>query len=97
VKRAGAAELKARFMREIEDSLHFYTHMDRTQTSAVQHLYLSGESALLYDLCDGLSASTSFNVEVLSPADVISRAGQAGTASAWLVAMAAALGAGSAL
>ena len=97
VKRAGAVELKARFMREIEDSLHFYTHMDRTQTSEVRHLYLSGESALLEDLRDGLSTSTSLNVEVLSPADVITRTGQAGTASALLVVMAAALGAGSAL
>jgi Tfp pilus assembly PilM family ATPase len=97
VKRSGAVELKARFAREIEDSLHFYTHMDRTQTSEVQHLYLSGESALLYDLCEGLSISTSLNVEVLSPADVIARTGQAETASAWLVVMAAALGAGSAL
>jgi Tfp pilus assembly PilM family ATPase len=97
VKRSGAVELKARFVREIEDSLHFYTHMDRTQTSKVRHLYLSGESALLYDLCERLSTSTSLNVEVLSPADVIAHTGQAGTASAWLVVMAAALGAGSAL
>jgi Tfp pilus assembly PilM family ATPase len=97
VKRAGAGELKARFMREIEDSLHFYAHMDRTQTSEVQHLYLSGDSDLLYELCDGLSTSTPLTVEVLSPADVIARTGQAGTASAWLVVMAAALGAGSAL
>ncbi|HEX9113297.1 MAG TPA: hypothetical protein VF888_03035, partial [Nitrospirota bacterium] len=76
VKRAGAVELKARFMREIEDSLHFYTHMDRTQTSEVQHLYLSGESALLYDLRDGLSTSTPLTIEVLSPADVISQTGR---------------------
>lgn len=97
VKRAGAVELKARFMREIEDSLHFYTHMDRTQTSEVQHLYLSGESALLEDLRDGLSTSTPLTIEVLSPADVITQTGRARTASAWLVVMAAALGAGSAL
>jgi Tfp pilus assembly PilM family ATPase len=97
VKRSGAVELKARFVRDIEDSLHFYTHMDRTQTSEVRHLYLSGESALLYDLCERLSTSTSLNVEVLSPADVIAHTGQAGTASAWLVVMAAALGAGSTL
>ena len=97
MKRSGAVELKARFVRDIEDSLHFYTHMDRTQTSEVQHLYLSGESALLYDLCEGLSISTSLNVEVLSPADVIAQTGQAETASAWLVVMAAALGAGSAV
>lgn len=97
VKRAGAAELKARFMREIEDSLHFYAHMDRTQTSEVRHLYLSGDSALLEDLRDGLSTSTPLTVEVLSPADVISATGQAGTAPARLAVMAAALGAGSAI
>jgi len=97
VKRVSADEIKARFMREIEDSLHFYTHMDRTQTSEVRHLYLTGESNLPYDLAEGLSTATSLNVEVLSPAGIIAQDGEGEPASAWLGAMAAALGAGSSL
>lgn len=97
VKRGVAAGIKSRFVREIEDSLHFYTHMDRTQTSEVQHLYVTGESTLPYDLVEGLSTATSLNAEVLSPADIIAQGGQGGTASAWLVSMAAALGAGCAI
>lgn len=97
VKRGSAEEIKARFMREIEDSLHFYMHMGRTQTSEVRHLYLTGESTMPYDLADELGTATSLSVEVLSPADVVSQTGRNRTASAWLVAMAAALGAGSSL
>ncbi len=97
VKRGSAEEVKARFMREIEDSLHFYMHMGRTQTSEVRHLYLTGESTMPYDLADELGTATSLSVEVLSPADVIAQNGRARTASAWLAAMAAALGAGSSL
>lgn len=97
VKRGSASEIKSRFVREIEDSLHFYSHMAHTQTSEVQHLYVTGESTLSYDLAERLSTATSLNAEVLSPADIIAQGGQGGTASAWLVSMAAALGAGSAL
>jgi Tfp pilus assembly PilM family ATPase len=97
VKRGSAAEIKSRFVREIEDSLHFYTHMDRSQTSEVRHLYVTGVSTLPYDLAEGLSTATSLNTEVLSPADIIAQGGEGRTASAWLVSMAAALGAGSAL
>ncbi len=97
VKRGNVAEIKARYMREIEDSLHFYTHMDRTQTSEVRHLYLTGESTLPYDLAEGLSTATSLNVEVLSPADLVGQNSAGGASSAWLVAMAAPLGAGSSL
>jgi Tfp pilus assembly PilM family ATPase len=97
VKRGNVHEIQARFMREIEDSLHFYTHMARTQTSEVQHLYLTGESTLPFDLKEGLSTATSLNVEVLSPADIVVQDGRGRIASAWLVSMAAALGAGSSL
>jgi Tfp pilus assembly PilM family ATPase len=97
VKRTGAADLKARLMREIEDSLHFYTHMDRSQTAEVKHLYLSGESDLPYALAEGLSTATSLSVEVLSPADVCAPACAPENASAWLVSMGPALGAGSSL
>ncbi len=90
VKRGSTDDIKARFEREIEDSLHFYSHMDRTQTSELKHLYLSGESDLPRDLVDGLSAVTSLGVEVLSPSDMISGVSRPEGA----LSLAAALGAG---
>jgi Tfp pilus assembly PilM family ATPase len=97
IKRGGADGIKARFIREIEDSLHFYAHMSRAQTQEVRHLYLAGDSTMLYDLADGLSTATSLAIEVLTPADVIAGNDKTGPATAWLAVMAAALGAGSEL
>jgi Tfp pilus assembly PilM family ATPase len=96
MKRVSAEEMKARFIREIEDSLHFYfTQRDRTQTTDVQSLYLTGTTSLPRDLAEGLGTSTSLRVEVLSPDDVIA---QSGVRRARLSpAASAALGAGSAL
>jgi Tfp pilus assembly PilM family ATPase len=91
IKRTGADEIKMRFMREIEDSLHFYTHMDRTQQSEVKNLFLAGEERLSTDLAEGFKSATSREVEVLSPAVVVSSANGVG------VEMTAALGAGSSL
>jgi Tfp pilus assembly PilM family ATPase len=92
----GGGEIKAKFVREIEDSLHFYTHMDRAQISKVERLYLAGESAA-YELADELRTATSLDVEVLSPAAVLADANSETPSSAWPISMAAALGAGSAL
>jgi Tfp pilus assembly PilM family ATPase len=97
VKRSGADEIKARLVREIEDSLHFYSHMDRAQTSAVDHLYLAGAPAVTDELAGELRTSASLNVEILSPAGVVPRSGGPSPASALPVSMAAAMGAGSAL
>jgi len=95
MKRVNAEEMKTRFTREIEDSLHFYfTQRDRTQTSDVQNLYLTGAASLPYDLVEGLGTSTSLTVEVLSPDAII---GKGRAASALSPAVSAALGAGSAL
>lgn len=91
VKRGGADDVKARFMREIDDSLHFYKHMDRSQLSEVRGLYLTGERALSAELAEGLRAVTSLDVKVLSPSAVVPTAKGAGTE------MTAALGAGSSL
>jgi Tfp pilus assembly PilM family ATPase len=91
IKGTGTEEIKMKFMREIEDSLHFYTHMDRTQQSEVKGLFLSGEEQLSADLAQGFKSVTSREVEVLSPAAMISSANGVG------VEMAAALGAGSSL
>ena len=97
VKRGSVDEIKVRLMREIEDSLHFYTHMDRTQTSEVKDLYLTGESAIPQEFAEKLGAATSLNVKVLSPVDACAPSGGADPAPAWPASMDAALGAGSAL
>jgi Tfp pilus assembly PilM family ATPase len=68
LKRGSAEDIREKLMREIDDSLHFYRHMDRLQQSEVQDLYLTGESEMSADLAESLRAVTSLNVETLSPA-----------------------------
>lgn len=91
VKRGSADEVRGRLMREIDDSLHFYTHRDRSRQSEVRYLYLTGESVVSAELAAGLRTMTSLNVEALSPAVVIASAGNIEPE------LAAALGAGSSL
>jgi len=93
----GSGEIKAKLVREIEDSLHFYTHMDRSQTSEVERLYLASESAATDKLADELRIATSLDVEVLSPAAVLAGRDKGSPSSTWPVSMSAAFGAGSAL
>lgn len=88
VKRGRADEVKTRLMREIDDSLHFYRHMDRTQQSGLERLYLTGDAAVSHGLSAGLKAMTSLDIEVLSPSAVIPSLNGAGPE------LAAALGAG---
>ena len=91
VKRGSAEDVRSRLMREIDDSLHFYNHMDRLQQPEVHDLYLTGESIVSAELAEGLRTMTSLNVEVLSPAVAALFAEGIGPE------MAAALGAGSSL
>ncbi len=91
VKRGSAEDIRDKIMREIDDSLHFYTHMDRLQQSEVRDLYLTGESDMSADLAAALGTMTSLNVEVLSPAVATLSDGNIGPE------MTAALGAGSSL
>ncbi len=77
-------------MREIDDSLHFFTHMDHLQQPEIQYLYLTGES-IVSELAEGLRTMTSLNIEVLSPAVAALSAEGIGPE------MAATLGAGSSL
>jgi len=88
VKRGSAEDIHSRLMREIDDSLHFYAHMDRVQQSEVQDLYLTGESLLSAEVAEGLRTMTSLNVDVLLPAVSAQSAQSIGSE------MAAALGAG---
>ncbi len=88
IKRAGKDGIKARLMREIDDSLHFYTHMDRTSQSAVGRLSLTGDAVMCRELAKGFKEKTSLDVEVLSPSVVLPSANGVDPE------MAAALGAG---
>lgn len=87
MKRGSADDVRSRLIREIGDSLHFYTHLDRSQPSEIGRLYLTGDAPGLDALAEGLRASASLEVEVLSPAAVPTARGGAGPE------MAAALGA----
>ena len=66
VKRGSAEEITARLVREIGDSLHFYTHMASSQQNGVGRLYLTGDGAALPGLADGLKDMTLLDVEALS-------------------------------
>jgi Tfp pilus assembly PilM family ATPase len=68
VKRGSVEEIRGRLMSGIDDSLHFYTHMDRVQQSDIQNLYLTGESIVSEGLAEGMRNMTALNVEMLSPA-----------------------------
>lgn len=101
IKRTGQADLCERIIREIEDSLHFYTHhMDRSQPQSTEgaRLYLSGDFSEFARLCEGLRELTSMHVELLSPAMVMSsRNGSDPSSRPVPGIMGAALGAGGAL
>lgn len=90
IKRGGAEEIRTRIIREIEDSMHFYTHLDRTQSAEIGHLFLTGDAAASDGLAEGLRDRMAVTVELLTPAVVLSR-GQADPD------LAAALGAGGSL
>jgi Tfp pilus assembly PilM family ATPase len=94
VKRGASDELKAKFIRELSDSIHFYAHMDRTQTTEIPQLYATGDSVMTGEIAAELADTLSFNVTALSPADIISRNGRAEEPPASL---SAALGAGCAV
>ena len=91
IKKCGPEEMRDRLLRELEDSLHFYTHRDRKQPSEVGRLYCSGDPGVLDGLTEGLRNATSRTVETLSPDRVL------GPGTCVEPELAAALGAGSAL
>ena len=91
IKRGNSIDIRPRLIREIEDSLHFYTHLDRGQQAEAPRLYISGESSLRDGLAEELGAVSTLSAEVLVPALVLPSAAEAGPE------MAAAFGAGGAL
>ena len=64
-------DVTGRLIRELDDTIHFYLHMDRQQQSEVGHLYLSGESALIAPLSESLKNETSLKIETLVPSFVL--------------------------
>lgn len=88
MKRGGAEERRMRLVREIEDSVHFFSHMGRSQQSELAHVYLSGELPGLEEVARELQNGTSLAVDVLTPGAVFPSFSGTGPE------MAAALGAG---
>ncbi len=69
LKKSGPVEARDRLAREIEDSLHFYTHLDPARQSELSRLFIAGESSeLVLHVAEGLRTMTSVDVEMLSPA-----------------------------
>jgi Tfp pilus assembly PilM family ATPase len=64
--RQGATDARDRMLRELEDSLHFYTHLDRQQSSEVGHLFLAGDTSLLTPLAQELHSALTMEVKVLA-------------------------------
>ncbi len=64
--RQGAADAMERVVRELEDSLHFYAHLDREQLSEMGRLYLAGDASLLPSLGDALKGALTMEVETLT-------------------------------
>jgi Tfp pilus assembly PilM family ATPase len=90
IKRGGADEIRSRIIREIEDSMHFYSHMDRTRAAEIGRLFLTGDASAGDGFVRELQNRMTVTVELLSPAVVLS-GGQADPD------LAAAIGAGGSL
>jgi Tfp pilus assembly PilM family ATPase len=88
IKAGTPADVTVRLVREIDDSLHFYLHMDRQQQSEVGHLYLAGEPAVVAPLFESLKSETTFEIEMIMPAVVLTSEQEAAAS------LAAAFGAG---
>jgi Tfp pilus assembly PilM family ATPase len=85
--KGASGDAHARLLREVDDSVHFYLHMDRQQQSGLAHLYLAGEPARLAAITGELKDSLALEIEAVSPDAVLATG--AGAES-----LAAALGAG---
>lgn len=69
--KSASSDAVDRIAREIEDSLHFYTHKDRVRPSQISRLYLAGENGLVDSIADTLRDALLLNVDVLIPAAVV--------------------------
>lgn len=92
VRRTAAEDSRLRLIREISDSIHFYTHRDRAQQSGTDRLFLAGTAEALDAVAEGVRSSLSMDVIVLPPV-IGAPAGEAAAPAAY----AALLGAGGTL
>jgi Tfp pilus assembly PilM family ATPase len=88
VKAGPPGDAAPRVIRELDDTLHFYQHMDRNQPSEVSHIFLAGDPLLITGMTDGLAAATALTVESITPSLVVAEPAPDG------VVLDAALGAG---
>jgi Tfp pilus assembly PilM family ATPase len=88
IKASSPTDVTVRLIRELDDSIHFYLHMDRQQQSEVGHLYLAGEPTVVASLFESLKSETTLEIETLVPAVVLTSEREAASS------LAAAFGAG---
>ncbi|MDH4162449.1 MAG: hypothetical protein OEW15_07135 [Nitrospirota bacterium] len=77
IKSGQPGALVGRMTREIDDSLHFYTHRDRQQQSQIGRLYVSGDPVLTGELSASLRGTAPVEVEALDPSSVFASLGAA--------------------
>ncbi len=68
IKKGASEDVQDRLVRELDDSIHFYMHMDRAQPSGISHLCLAGDYAGLNSFAENFKATTPLQLDVLSPA-----------------------------
>lgn len=71
IKASAREEIVGRLVRELDDSLHFYTHRDREQRSEVGHLYVAGEQSVTEGLAEAFKSGTTLEIELLSAGTVL--------------------------
>ncbi len=79
IKPGAPGEGAGRLVRELDDTLHFYTHRDRQQTAEVSGIFLAGDGPAVEALAAGLRDGATYAVELLpqagAPASVIGAGG----------------------
>lgn len=75
VKSGPAAEVAGRLARELDDTLHFYTHRDRQQPAEVGQLFVTGDAGLAGMIAESFGHSPDLKVTALSPGDAVLSAG----------------------
>jgi len=73
IKAGSPGEMRDRMVREIDDSLHFYMHMDRAQQAEIGRIGLTGEVPDLDALASRLGECSSVPIDLLSPSAVLAR------------------------
>lgn len=88
IRSGTAGDAAARITRELEDTIHFYTHRDPEQSPEISRFCLAGDSPVLAPLAEGLRGTTTVAVDLLTASAVTGAGGEGADA------FAAAFGAG---